>query len=174
MEIVYAHCAENSVAENNFLETDPYETKGKTNGTIIQELLINQVEMMNFYRATVLGDEAPYSSFKLVGNSEQFETDMIDHYGPQGFAECIQKNDVFKGIKEALTRISTGGGSIETGMQEWKNASLLLNNANNDQNNAEKRRNVFRIKLGAQGISMDFSQTTVNNMIKYGSPDPIV
>lgn len=58
-------------------------------------------------------------------------------------------------------------------MKNWKDASMLLKNANS-QNDAEKRKNVVRIKLGAQGISISFSQATVNNMIKYGSDDPLV
>lgn len=175
MTIVYERCSENTPIYENFLPSG-YETKNKTAGNILRELLTNQVDMMNFYRATVLGDTIPDTSFILVGDSGTFKSDMVSHYGPGAngdYGQCLQKTSVFQDLKTAIKRISEEGSGIKAGMQEWKDASLLLENSNG-QNDAEKRKNVFRLKLGAQGISLDFSQMVAANTMKYGSPDPLI
>lgn len=54
IETVYNRCAEDTVSGTNLSEDPVYDTSGKTFGTILTEVLKNQVDMMNFYRETVL------------------------------------------------------------------------------------------------------------------------
>lgn len=54
IEMVHGRCAEDTVSTSNLSEDPVYNTSGKTLGTILTEVLKNQVNMMNFYRETVL------------------------------------------------------------------------------------------------------------------------
>jgi hypothetical protein len=56
MEMVYNRCAEDVTPTSNLSEDPTYSTVNKTLGVMLKEILRNQVDMMNFYRETVLGD----------------------------------------------------------------------------------------------------------------------
>lgn len=66
METVYGQCAESIVPTTNLSEDPAYSTVNKSLGDILKKVLINQVDMMNFYRETVLGDSTEGKSFILV------------------------------------------------------------------------------------------------------------
>ncbi len=67
IEIVHGRCAENTVSSSNISTDTVYDTNGKTFGNILTDMLKNQVDMMNFYRETVLGDRTDNKyDFKLV------------------------------------------------------------------------------------------------------------
>lgn len=106
MEMVYRRCADSTVSTSNLSEDPLYSTSGKTFGTVLTDMLKNQVDMMNFYRETVLGDntEDKYT-FILVGNSQDFESKIQGNYGPAAFGRCIKESDFFKDIKESFNRI---------------------------------------------------------------------
>lgn len=63
---MHGQCAENVIAPINLSDDPTYTTLNKSLGTILREVLINQVDMMNFYRETVLGDSTEGVNFKLV------------------------------------------------------------------------------------------------------------
>lgn len=65
--------------------------------------------MMNFYRATVLGDDTSGQIFILVGDSTQFVSDLQSHYGPGAYGKCNGESDFFKNIKDSFSRITTLG-----------------------------------------------------------------
>lgn len=83
IDIVYNRCSNNTIVDKNFIDEKIYQTKGKTTGSILQELLINQVNMMNMYRSVVLGDTLSNSSFLLVGDNASFEASMRKNYGSE-------------------------------------------------------------------------------------------
>jgi hypothetical protein len=56
IEIVHGRCAENTALSSNISTDTVYTTTDKTFGKILTDMLKNQVDMMNFYRETVLGD----------------------------------------------------------------------------------------------------------------------
>lgn len=109
IEIVHSQCAEDTILDNNLSDDPLYNTSGKTFGVVLREVLQNQIEMMNFYRATVLGDDTSESTFILVGDSAKFRSDFVSHYGPDAYGRCNGESDFFKNIKEAFGRITTLG-----------------------------------------------------------------
>lgn len=106
IELVHSRCAENTILETNISEDPVYSTSGKSIGTVLTEVLRNQVDMMNFYRETALGDatEGKYT-FILVGNPKTFVTKMREHYGPDAISSCNSQSDFFKDVKDAFVRI---------------------------------------------------------------------
>lgn len=110
IELVHNRCAEDVVPSSNLSDDSVYDTSGKTLGTILTEVLRNQVDMMNFYRETVLGDEVSDKySFILVGDSKDFQSKLRESYGPKAFEACNKEADFFRDIKEAFSRIVTLG-----------------------------------------------------------------
>lgn len=124
--LVHSRCAEDITPATNLSEDSVYTTSGRTLGTILTEMLKNQVNMMNFYRETVLGDKTDGKYvFILVGDSKVFESKLQGNYGPNAFNTCIGKSDFFKDTKEKFDRITKKGGGIEKGMKEWETAAEL-------------------------------------------------
>ncbi len=77
IERVHNRCAENTVPTSNLSEDPVYSTSGKTLGIMLTEVLKNQVDMMNFYRETVLGDKTDDKYvFILVGDSNVFQSKL--------------------------------------------------------------------------------------------------
>ena len=168
MEIVSNRCAINTVSSSNISTDTVYDTTGKTLGTILTDMLKNQVNMMNFYRETVLGDETDNKyNFILVGNPVTFRSNLQLHYGPKAQNDCKQKSDFMKGIKEAFTRIGNLGDGIGKGMKEWEQASTLLTSNPTHPEYADTERNVLRNELANQGMNTKGTQTIMNNLAKY-------
>ncbi len=110
ISFVHSRCAEDVVPSSNISEDSVYLTTGKTLGVILKEVLQNQVDLMNFYRETVLGDKIDDKyTFILVGNSKDFQSKLKGNYGPAAFETCVKKADFFKKIKNAFNRITTLG-----------------------------------------------------------------
>lgn len=110
IDTVHSRCAENIIPTSNLSEDPAYDTSGKTLGNILTEMLQNQVNMMNFYRKTVLGDTTDDAyRFILVGNPVDFKSKLQKSYGPSAFESCTRKSDFFKNIKDAFGRITTLG-----------------------------------------------------------------
>lgn len=170
IETVHGRCAEDIVPKLNLSEDPVYDTSGKSLGAMLTEILKNQVNMMNFYRETVLGDKTDNAySFILVGNPDIFRLKIQKSYGPNAFESCVRKSDFFKSVKEAFGRIVGLGGSIEKGMTEWEKAWKLLNSNSSDREYAEVERNVLRSEMSHQGMATKGSQTVMNNLAKYNS-----
>lgn len=169
MELVYDRCGENTVSSTNLSEDPQYSTTGKSFATILREVLQNQVDMMNFYRATVLGDNTTGQKFILVGNSDDFVSQVQSHYGPQAFGECNGSSDFFAGVQKSFGRIGQMGDGIKNGMNEWEQANTLLNSNSMNREYAETERNVLRAELGRQGIGTKASQSILNCLAKYNS-----
>lgn len=170
IDTVHGRCAESMVPASNLSEDPVYDTSGKTLGTILKEVLKNQVDMMNFYRETVLGDAVDDKyAFILVGDPKVFISKLRGSYGPKAFESCIKKSDFFKSIKDAFGRITSLGGGIEKGMGEWESAMKLLNSNSSDRGYAETERNVLRLEMSDQGMSIKGSQVVMNNLAKYDS-----
>lgn len=98
IELVHSQCGEDIVPASNLSEDTMYNTSGKTLGTILKEVLENQVDMMNLYRETVLGDKPDGKTFILVGDSEAFVSKLQKNYGPKAFEACVKKTDFFKDV----------------------------------------------------------------------------
>lgn len=170
ISVVYNRCSEGSIPTSNLSDDPVYNTSGKTLGNILTEVLKNQVNMMNFYRETVLGDVTDDTyNFILVGDSKTFISKFQKNYGPKAFGKCIQESDFFKDIKKAFERITNLSGSIGKGMTEWENAMRLLNSNSSNPEYAETERNVLRNELSHQGMSTKGSQIIMNNLAKYNS-----
>ncbi|HBB27630.1 TPA: hypothetical protein DCZ36_04010 [Candidatus Gracilibacteria bacterium] len=170
IEMVHGRCAEDTVSTSNLSEDPVYNTSGKTLGTILTEVLKNQVNMMNFYRETVLGDRTDDSyAFILVGDSKVFKSKLQKSYGPDAFEKCNKESDFFKDIKDAFGRITSLGGGIGKGMKEWENAMNLFHSTSSNPEYAETERNVLRNELSNQGMSTKSSQVIMNNLAKYNS-----
>lgn len=170
IETVHSQCAEGVVPTSNLSEDPVYNTSGKSLGTILTEVLKNQVDMMNFYRQTVLGDVTNDTySFILVGDPKVFRSKFQKSYGPDAFGKCVEESDFFKSIKDAGKRIVNLGGGIEKGMKAWSDATRLLNSNSSDREYAETERNVLRDEMSRQGMSTKGSQATMNCLAKYNS-----
>lgn len=168
--LVDSRCAEDITPAANLSEDSVYITSGRTLGTILTDMLKNQVNMMNFYRETVLGDKTDGKyTFILVGDSKIFESKLQESYGPKAFNNCIGKSDFFKDTKEKFDRITKEGGGIEKGMGEWENAMALLNSNSANPEYAETERNVLRNELSNQGMSTKGSNVIMNNLAIYNS-----
>lgn len=172
IDLVHSHCSEDTIATTNLSDDTVYTTIDKTYGTVLQEVLSNQIDMMNFYRETVLGDKADDKyNFILVGNPKDFISKLQSHYGPDAFESCIKKSDFMAKVKESFSRITNLGGGIQTGMKEWENAMALLNSNSSDKKNAETEKRVLREEMSRQGMSTQGSQVVMNNLAKYNSKD---
>ncbi|MDP2103353.1 MAG: hypothetical protein Q8K26_00335, partial [Candidatus Gracilibacteria bacterium] len=55
-EKVYSKCAGEKIISSNLSDDPSYDTSGKTLGTVLKDLLQTEVNMLNFYRESVLGD----------------------------------------------------------------------------------------------------------------------
>lgn len=109
IEIVHNQCAEDTTLSSNLSDDPLYSTSGKSFGAVLKEVLGNQIDMMNFYRATVLGDDTSGQAFILVGDSAKFVSDFQSHYGPDAYGKCNAESDFFKNIKDSFNRITTLG-----------------------------------------------------------------
>lgn len=172
IQIVHSQCGEDIVPTSNLSEDTVYNTSGKTLGTILTEVLKNQVNMMNLYRETVLGDKTDGQTFILVGDSDTFVSKLQKSYGPKAFEACVKKSDFFKDISSAFDRITTKGGSIERGMGDWERAWKLLNSNSSDREYADVERNVLRDEMSRQGMSTKGSNVIMNNLAKYNGQAP--
>lgn len=172
IDLVHNRCAEDVVPVSNLSDDPVYSTSGKSLGNTLTEVLKNQVDMMNFYRETVLGDptEGKYV-FILVGDSKVFQSKFRGHYGPDAFNKCIKESDFWKDIKDAFGRIANFGGGIEKGMTEWENAIKLSKSNSSNSEYAQTERAVLRDELSHQGMSSKSSQAIMNNLAKYNSQD---
>lgn len=54
-------------------------------------------------------------------------------------------------------------------MTEWESAWKLLNSNSSDRGAAETERNVLRVEMSDQGMSIKGSQVVMNNLAKYNS-----
>lgn len=171
-ETVYSRCAEGVVPIANLSDDPAYGTSGKSLGAILKEVLKNQVDMMNFYRETVLGDKPDeWYEFKLVGNSKDFVSKLQASYGPAAFNECNAKSAFFESIRSSFDRITKLGEGIGKGMQDWRDASRLLGSNSSDAEYAETEQNVLRNEMSRQGMSSKGSQIIMNNLAIYNSQD---
>jgi hypothetical protein len=172
MERVYGRCADSQVVTTNISDDPVYDTSGKTLGQILKNVLQNQVNMMNFYRQTVLGDSTEWQEFILVGNSKKFVSDFESHYGPQAFNACVGKSDFFKDTKDKFDTITSRGFGIEKGMKEWEGAFALMKGNSSNTEYAETESNVLRDELSRQGMSAKASQAIMNNLASYNAQSP--
>lgn len=172
IELVHNQCGQDIVPSSNLSEDTVYNTSGKTLGTILKEVLKNQVDMMNLYRETVLGDQADGQGLILVGNPQNFVSQLQSHYGPKAFEACVKKRDFFKDVGDAFDRITTKGGNIEQGMDDWGRAWKLLNSNSSDREYADVERNVLRDEMSRQGMGTKGSSVIMNNLAKYNGQAP--
>lgn len=169
MELVYTRCAEGVVPTTNLSDDSVYSTSEKSLGIITKDMLQNHVDMMNFYRQTVLGDRTTDRRFILVGDSQEFVSKFQGDYGPGAFRTCNGESDLFKSTRESFGRITSLGGGIEKGIDEWTRAAALMKGGSSNAEYAETERNVLREELSKQGMSTKGSQATLKCLEQYNN-----
>ena len=169
VELVYNKCADGVISKTKLLDDPIYDTTKLSLGTIAKDMLKNHVDMMNFYRKTALADDTSGSDFKFVGNSEEFVVKLQNSYGPDALSKCTQSSDSFQGIKEAIDRISDGGGSIWAGIKEWSDAANLMKGGNKSAEYIAIERKVIQKELQNQGVSTKSSEATLKCLDQYNA-----